>query len=202
MRSRGWWKRAQRWWTFGPGREFDGGHIPGSYSIGLSGQVSAWVGWLVPRHRPIVLAGGSQAQHEDVQRQLYRIGYDDVAGALDGGLDAWRDSGRELSKFETVDVEDMATWILSAEEMTVIDARDEHEWVAGHVPGAVHMYVPDIPHHAEEIPASAPVAVHCASGYRAGIAASLLEQAGLTRIIHVNGPYSDWDRLHLAEIRS
>ncbi|MEA2655910.1 MAG: hypothetical protein QOI23_1275, partial [Chloroflexota bacterium] len=45
----------------------------------------------------------------------------------------------------------------------------------------------------------APVAVHCASGYRAGIAASLLEQAGLKRIIHVNGPYSDWDRLHLAE---
>jgi hydroxyacylglutathione hydrolase len=183
-----------------PGREFDRGHIPGSYSIGLSGQVSAWVGWLIPRHRPIVLTGGSQAQYQDVQRQLYRIGYDDVAGALDGGMDAWRDSGRALSTFETVDVEDMATWILSAEEMTVIDARDEHEWVAGHVPGAVHMYVPDIPHHAEEIPSSAPVAVHCASGYRAGIAASLLEQAGLTRIIHVNGPYSDWDRLHLAEV--
>jgi rhodanese-related sulfurtransferase len=43
--------------------------------------------------------------------------------------------------------------------------------------------------------------VHCASGYRAGIAASLLEQAGLKRIIHVNGQYSDWDRLHLAETR-
>jgi hydroxyacylglutathione hydrolase len=83
--------------------------------------------------------------------------------------------------------------------MTVIDARDEHEWAAGHVPGAVHMYVPDIPHRASEIPTEAPVAVHCASGYRAGIAASLLEQAGLKRIIHVNGEYSDWDRLHLAE---
>src|SRR6266508_243880 len=70
---------------------------------------------------------------------------------------------------------------------------------AGDVAGAVHIYVPDVPHRADEIPREAPVAVHCASGYRAGIAASLLEQAGLKRIIHVNGEYSDWDRLHLAE---
>jgi hydroxyacylglutathione hydrolase len=61
------------------------------------------------------------------------------------------------------------------------------------------MYLPDVPHRAGEIPHEAPVAVHCASGYRAGIAASLLEQAGYKKIIHVNGEYSDWDRLHLAE---
>jgi hydroxyacylglutathione hydrolase len=183
------------------GREYDRGHIPGSYSVGIDGPVSAWVGWLIARGRPIVLAGGTEAQHRKAQLQLLRIGFDGIVGALDGGMDAWSSSGRELSTFETVDVEDMAEWILSAEPMTVVDARDEHEWAAGHVPGAVHMYVPDIPHRAGEIPKEAPVAVHCASGYRAGIAASLLEQAGLKRIIHVNGPYSDWDRLHLAETR-
>ena len=183
------------------GRDYDRGHIPGSYSVGLDGPFSAWVGWLVPRGRTIVLAGGTDAQHREAQRQLYRIGFDAVAGALDGGMDAWHAGGRELSTFETVDVEDMAAWILSAEPMTVVDARDEHEWSGGHVPGAVHIYVPDVPHRAVEIPLEAPVAVHCASGYRAGIAASLLEQAGLKRIIHVNGPYSDWDRLHLAETR-
>lgn len=181
------------------GRAYDRGHIPGSYHVGLDGPFSAWVGWLIPRGRPIVLTGGSEAQHRDAQKQLYRIGFDSVVGQLDGGMDAWQSSGRALSAFETVDVEDMAEWILSAEPMTVVDARDEHEWAAGHVPGAVHIYVPDVPHRADEIPTEAPVAVHCASGYRAGIAASLLEQAGLKRIIHVNGPFSDWDRLHLAE---
>jgi hydroxyacylglutathione hydrolase len=181
------------------GRRYDAGHIPGSYSVGLGGPFSAWVGWLIARSRPIVLVGGSDAQHADAQLQLQRIGFDSVAGALDGGMDAWKSSGRELSTFETKDVEDMAEWILSAEPMTVVDTRDEHEWAAGHVPGAVHLYVPDVSHRAGEIPTEAPVAVHCASGYRAGIAASLLEQAGLNRIIHVNGPYSDWDRLHLAE---
>ncbi len=183
------------------GREYDRGHIPGSYCIGLDGPLSAWVGWLVPRGRRIVLAGGTDAQHREAQLQLHRIGFDAIAGALDGGMDAWRESGRDLSTFQTVEVEDMAAWILSAEPMTVVDTRDEHEWSAGHVPGALHIYVPDIPHRAVEIPPEAPVAVHCASGYRAGIAASLLEQAGLKRIIHVNGPYSDWDRLHLAESR-
>jgi hydroxyacylglutathione hydrolase len=182
-----------------PGREYDRGHIPGSYSVGLEGPWSAWVGWLVPRGRTIVLAGGTDEQHREAQRQLHRIGFDTIAGALDGGLDAWTASGGEVSTFETVDVEDMAAWILSAEPMTVVDARDEHEWASGHVPGAVHIYVPDVPYRAGELPLEAPVAVHCASGYRAGIAASLLEQAGLKRIIHVNGPYSDWDRLHLAE---
>jgi len=182
-----------------PGRDYDRGHVPGSYSVGLDGPLSAWVGWLIPRGRQLVLVGGTDAQHREAQRQLYRIGFDTVAGALDGGMDAWRASGRELSTFETVDVEDMAAWILSAEPMTVVDTRDEHEWAAGHIPGAIHIYLPDISHRVDEIPPEAPVAVHCASGYRAGIAASLLEQAGLKRIIHVNGPYSDWDRLHLAE---
>ena len=183
------------------GREYDRGHIPGSYSVGIDGPVSAWVGWLVARDRRLVLAGGTSEQHREAQRQLLRIGFDNLAGELDGGVDAWHASGRELTSFETVDVEDMAQWVLSAEPMTVVDARDEHEWCSGHVPGAVHMYVPDIPHRAHELPLEAPVAVHCASGYRAGIAASLLEQAGLKRIVHVNGEYSDWDRLHLAEVR-
>lgn len=181
------------------GRHYDRGHIPGSYSVGLDGPFSAWVGWLIPRGRPIVLAGGTDAQHLSAQRDLWRIGFDSVVGALDGGMDAWQSSGRALSTFETVDVEDMAEWILSAEPMTVVDTRDEHEWASGHVPGAVHIYVPDVSYRAPEIPREAPVAVHCASGYRAGIAASLLEQAGLTQIRHVHGPYSDWDRLHLAE---
>ena len=182
-----------------PGREFDRGHVPGSYSVGLEGPFSAWVGWVIERGRPIVLTGGTPHQLARAQRQLLRIGYDSVIGALDGGVDAWSASGRDLTTFETAEVADLASWILSAEPMTVVDARNEDEWVHGHVPGAVRLPVPDISHHAHELPREAPVAVHCGVGYRSAIAASLLERAGLRRIIHVIGPYSDWDRLHLAE---
>ncbi len=184
------------------GLDYDGGHIPGSYSVGLlPGEAfSAWVGWLIDRARKIVLVGGSPRQHREAQIQLLRIGFDNVAGALDGGMDAWAASGRALATFDTAGIEDMARWIISGEEVTVVDARDDHEWGSGHVPGAIHMYVPDVPHHAHDIPRHAPVAVHCGVGYRAGIAASLLEQAGLTRIIHVNAAFDDWaGKLHLAE---
>ncbi len=184
------------------GRDYDKGHIPGSYSIALiPGEAfSAWVGWLIDRNRKIVLAGGSDKLHAEAQKQLLRIGFDNIAGALDGGMDAWAAAGRPVSTFETAGIEDMARMIISGEEVTVVDARDDHEWGSGHVPGAMHMYVPDVPHHAEDVPRNAPVAVHCGVGYRAGIAASLLEQAGLTRIIHVNAPFEDWaGKLHLAE---
>ena len=184
------------------GLDYDKGHIPGSYSVGLlPGEAfSAWVGWLIDRDREIVLVGGTDRQHREAQVQLLRIGFDKLAGALDGGLDAWAASGRPLSTFDTAGIEDMARWIISGEEVTVVDARDDHEWGSGHVPGAIHIYVPDVPHHADDVPRHAPVAVHCGVGYRAGIAASLLEQAGLTRIIHVNAPFEDWvGKLHLAE---
>ena len=179
-------------------RAYDGGHIPGSYSIGFGGPFSAWVGWVMEPERPIVLVGEPDEVRQ-AHLQLQRIGYDEVRGYLDGGLDAWTASGRELRTFETAEVEDLASWILSAEPMTVLDVRDENEWVHGHVPGAVHLPVADVEHHAHELPREAPVAVHCGVGYRAGIAASILEQAGFSKIVHVIAPYTDWDRLHLAE---
>jgi hydroxyacylglutathione hydrolase len=179
-------------------RDHDAGHIPGSYCISFEGPFSAWVGWVIASERRLVLVGEPE-QVREAQRQLLRIGYDQVAGYLDGGIDAWTASGRTLATFQTAEVEDLASWILSAEPMTVLDVRNEDEWVHGYVPGALHIPVAAVEHHAHELPAGVPVAVHCGVGYRAGIAASLLEQAGFDRIIHVIGPYSDWDRLHLAE---
>src|SRR5256885_11993295 len=79
------------------GRDYDRGHIAGSYSVGmLPGEAfSAWVGWLIDRKRPIVLVGGSDQVHRDAQIQLLRIGFDNLAGTLDGGMEAWEASGRE-----------------------------------------------------------------------------------------------------------
>ncbi|TMD51216.1 MAG: MBL fold metallo-hydrolase [Chloroflexi bacterium] len=178
--------------------EYDRSHLPGSYSIGGEGPLSAWVGWLIEGGRPLVLTGGTAEQQRLAQRQLLRIGYDSIAGVLEGGVEAWQAAGLPVRSFETAEIADLATWILSAEPVTVLDARDEDEWVHGHAPGALHVYVPDVSARAAEIPREAPVAVHCASGYRAAIAASLLEQAGLTRIIRIAGEWSEWDRLHLA----
>ncbi|MDQ6773538.1 MAG: rhodanese-like domain-containing protein [Candidatus Dormibacteraeota bacterium] len=186
-----------------PAIEYDRAHVPGSYCIGLGEEpFSAWVGWVVARERSIVLTGGTLAMHMEAQRQLLRIGFDNAAAYLDGGIDAWAASGRRLSSFETAEVESLTEWILRAKTVAVVDVREDDEWAAGHVPGAVHIRVPDVARRASELPTEAPVAVHCEAGYRAGIAASLLEQAGLRRIVHVTGSFSERDRAHSARRES
>lgn len=180
------------------GRAYDQGHVPGSLCVGIGGAFSAWVGWLVPRDRPVVLTGGTDREHDQAQRELFRIGYDEVLGVLDGGVDAWRASGRRLEQFDSAEVSELATWILSGERVTVLDVRNEDEWARGHVPGALHMEVADLPHHAHHLPHDAPVAVYCAAGYRSAIAASLLGQAGFGQVVHVDGPFTEWTRLALS----
>ena len=178
---------------------FDRGHIPGSLCVGLQGAFGPWVGWLVPRGRPIVLVGGTPDDQRLAQRQLLRIGYDQVSGALDGGMEAWQESGRQLDTFDTAEITELGTWILSGQRVTVVDVRSEDEWVHGHVPGALRIDVADTPRHAAELPHDAPVAVYCAAGYRSAIAASLLAQAGVPRIVHVDGNFASWSHHHLAE---
>src|SRR5439155_18793634 len=62
------------------GREYDSGHIAGSYNVGIDGPVSAWVGWLIPRGRLIVLVGANDKDLRKAHRELLRIGFDTVAG--------------------------------------------------------------------------------------------------------------------------
>jgi hydroxyacylglutathione hydrolase len=169
-------------------QEFDRGHIPGSYSVSLDGgSFSAWVGWIVEADRPVVLTGGDAVDRREAQRQLLRIGHDAIAGELGGGIDAWRHSGRPISRYEVAEIDDLVEWIRAGRTLTVVDARDEPEWVHGHLPGAVHVPVPRAAATAKDLAAEVPVAVHCASGFRAAIAASIFEQAGVGGLIHVHG---------------
>src|SRR5260370_15004410 len=86
------------------GRDYDREHIPGSYSIGIDGPVSAWVGWLIARGRLIVLAGGTHAQHQKAPGQLLPIGFSHNARARHGGLDALRSRAPHGSAFHTADI--------------------------------------------------------------------------------------------------
>ena len=178
--------------------QYDGAHIRGSYNIGIEDAFSAWVGWVLPPERPLILV--DQVTAEDARRQLFRIGYDNVVGVLDGGVQAWREAGEDVASFETGEIDDLVRWLQSGEPLTVLDVRNEDEWIHGHVPGAVHLTVPEVEAHAVGLPRDAAVAVHCASGYRAGIAASILEQAGIKRLIRIEGGFPEWEARHLPAV--
>jgi rhodanese-related sulfurtransferase len=119
----------------------------------------------------------------DLVRQALTIGYDQLAGAVGGGIDAWRAAGLEVTSTELVDAAPF--------DRPVLDVRQDDEHVAGHIPDALHVELGDIEQRNGELPAGG-LAVMCGHGERAATAASLLERAGRRDIAVVIGGPDDW----------
>jgi hydroxyacylglutathione hydrolase len=161
----------------GRGREaFAAGHLPGALNVEVEDDAFApYVGWHVPFGSTLVLV--LPGDGEDLARQavteLLRIGYDRIAGVLDGGVDAWRRSGRPTAGFPVVSPGG------AAGESTLLDVRDPAEWRDdGTVDGALRIPLWQLRERLDEVPADQSVTVLCRSGRRASIAASILHGAG------------------------
>jgi hydroxyacylglutathione hydrolase len=161
-------------------------HLAGTVSIGLDGAMSTWLGWLVPWGAPITLLGETAAEVAEAQRELVRIGIDRPAAAATGQPETWA-GGREnsLAGLKTATFADLATARagtpphgLPAPDV-VLDVRLTGEWQAGHLQDATHIPLPHLTERIGELGDGA-VWVHCQSGYRSTIAASLLTRTGRT----------------------
>ena len=175
-----------------PFADYDGGHIPNSLSAGIDGPLSAWVGWVLSEETPLILLGASPDDERAAQRELLRIGYDRILGTVEGGVAAWRAAGKPLRATTPTTAAALAAALERGDELVIVDTREEHEWAQGHIPGAVLMPVSQIPIQARTLPHDAPIAAHCAHGYRSSVAASLLERAGVPTIQHVTDGYEEW----------
>ncbi len=158
-------------------------HLAGTVSLGLDGPMSTWLGWLVDRGVPITLLAGTPEQVADAQRELVRIGIDRPAAQATGEVERWAADREQLRELRMADFPALAAARagrtpagLPAPDV-VLDVRMTNEWTAGHVDGAVHIPLPDLPDRLADVPAGV-VWVHCGSGYRATAAASLLANAG------------------------
>ena len=178
-----------------PRAEFAAGHLPGSLSIELDESFASYVGWFVPFGAAValVLPEPLEATLEEATVQLFRIGYDRVAGALIGGVAAWESSGDRLDSYPTTTMEALHAQAIAGADGYALDVRDPHEWHEdGVVPGAIQIPLGELPDRLASVPRDGPVTVLCRSGRRAGIAASLLDVAGIeVRLIAVGGA-SDW----------
>jgi hydroxyacylglutathione hydrolase len=175
--------------------EFDSGFIAGSVNVGLHGPFSAWVGWTVPLDDPVVLIATSLEDALTAQLQLARIGMDGVRGWLP--IDGWDATAEPLRTLRRGSVEDLAGRMERGEPLVVLDVRQEREWAAGHLPGAVHMLPPEAGRLAVEVPPDQPIAVHCATGYRSALAASLLAREGVGDLWHITDGVDRWTELGL-----
>lgn len=153
---------------------FAAGHVPGTYNMGLDGQFSTYLGWLIPWGTPVTLLGETPEQVAEAQRELVRIGIDRPAAAATGRPEDWTDG--PLGTLARATFADLAQ-VRHHRPVTVLDVRRVGEWRDGHVVGAVHIPVHEILARLDEVPGGE-VWVHCASGYRASIVASMLAAAG------------------------
>ncbi len=154
------------------------GHVRGSIGIGLEGPFATYVGWLMPWGTDLTLIGESEEQVADAQRELVRIGIDRPAGAAAGEVDTLA-GDEELAAYPSVRFEDLAKKLSedSSEAFTVLDVRRDDERADDAVPGSSHIPIHELLERLDEVP-EGPLWVHCASGYRASICASLLAREG------------------------
>jgi hydroxyacylglutathione hydrolase len=167
-------------------RIFAARHLAGSISVELGDPFATYLGWTMAWGTPLTLIGDSAEQVAQAQRHLARIGIDQLAGAATGATEDL--AGGALSSYPVTDFAGLAgRW--DAAGQVVLDVRRPDEWRAGHLAGAVHIPFWELERRSGELPAGE-VWVHCASGFRAAIAASLLDRAG-RRVVHVD---DDWER--------
>lgn len=169
-------------------------HLPGSVNIELNSQFASYTGWVTPFNSSLVLVLPEPVKEalETAVIQLVRIGYEQVEGYLDGGIEAWRSTGRQARSYAAADLDDLCQISLSGQPVRILDVRQRGEWDAGHIPDSLHVFVGDLPEHVDRVPKDKEVWSVCASGQRASIAASLLDRAGVPVRLVARGGVPDW----------
>ncbi len=169
---------------------FTQGFIPGSVSIGLEGRFAEYAGILLPFHQKIILVTDEGKEEETIIR-MARVGFDQIAGFLKGGYNAWADAGESIDMIIDVEADELKMDLNYDEHMVVMDVRKELEFDNGHLQTAVNIPLQSMNDVAvlSNIEDNDNVYIHCAGGYRSVIAASILKREGFHNIRNVLGGY-------------
>lgn len=166
-----------------PVAAYAAGHIPGALSIELRPAFATWLGWLVPPDRPIVAILDADQDRSDFVRQALKVGYENLAGELDGGMAAWRAARFEERRVTLVDPGHLPA-------APLLDVRQRGEYRAGHIPGALSVELGEVA-AAGDLPPG-PLTVTCGHAERAMTGASVLERAGRRDLTVVDGGTDGW----------
>ena len=161
--------------------------------IGLQGQYASWAGILVGLGPQLVIVAEDEKSAEESTMRLARVGIENVAGYLDGGIFAWQQAGLPLNEVPQISVlqlhEEMSA---HPEGIQLLDVRRPMEWDAGHLEHARLKPLHQLRESLADVDRARPVATLCRSGYRSSIATSILKTAGFEQVMNVTGGYDAW----------
>jgi glyoxylase-like metal-dependent hydrolase (beta-lactamase superfamily II)/rhodanese-related sulfurtransferase len=181
--------------------DFEGAHLAGAVNVGLGGSYATWCGTLLDRLRPVVIVADIGREHEAAIR-LGRIGFDIVAGYVQGGMQALETCPDRVVRVERVTAITLAEQLESAEPPLVLDVRTEREWRENRIGASVNVPLARLMQRFDELPRDRPLVAQCATGYRSAIAASLLLGDGFAAVADLVGGLAAWHSCNLETVPS
>ena len=181
--------------------KFTEGFVPGSINISLDGRFAEWAGSLLPFDRTIILVTENNKEKESVVR-LARVGFEKIAGCLNGGFQNWKNAGEEIDMIINVEPDELAMDIPFDKNLVIVDVRKPNEFAEGHISGAINIPLAEMtdPTNLAMIDEENNLYIHCSAGYRSIIAASLLKRQGIHNLRNVTGGWSQIKNLKKVEI--
>jgi rhodanese-related sulfurtransferase len=174
--------------------EFGASHVQGSINIGLGGQFATWAASLIALDAPVLIVAESDQKVDEAVMRLARVGIENVAGYLEGGMLNWHEAGLRATTIPQITVSELKDLLGSEQMLQIIDVRRPPEYKDGHVPRATPAPLAILRERLEslELDTTKPTAVICAGGYRSSAATSILEQHGFTDLRNVTGGTAAW----------
>ena len=176
--------------------EFGAAHLAGSINIGLGGQYATWAGTMLNREHPVVIVAAPGRENESAVR-LGRIGFDNVAGYLQNGLQSLEARPDLVAFVERLSPQFAAELIASSQPPLAVDVRAPREREPKHIGGSVGMPLNHLVENLKDLPKDRPLLVYCAGGYRSSIAASLLKASGFDSVCEIAGGLAAWESAKL-----
>ena len=174
---------------------FAQGHISGAINIPLNKAFTTWAGWLVPYSRDLYLVTetGCEACIGAAVRDLALIGLDQVRGYFDdAAMSEWAATGQPMQTLPQLTPMELGARRATESSVDVIDVRTHDEWEHGHLAGVRNIPLGELPNRMGEIGRDRPVVVHCQTGARSAIAASVLQASGFPDVNNLSGGYAAW----------
>jgi hydroxyacylglutathione hydrolase len=176
--------------------QFDEAHVPGAVSITmLNAGFGTRLAWIADRDQELVLIGRDDEDAHEAARLATAVGIRMISGYLHGGMTSWYEERRDVERIERLRADELPARASAQAGLQILDVREHDEWAAGHIPDSMHMPYHDLVELPAALDAGRAIAVICASGQRAGVAASLLARNGAEHVIHVtDGGVGTWAR--------